>query len=79
VPMTNTRVTLAGTEAEAKSVAAWNFLVYLQSNQYVEIMWAVSDVDLIMPTITSTSTPAPSPTLYGPSIPSLIATMTQVG
>ena len=79
VPMTNTRVTLTGTEAEAKSVAAWNFLVYLQANQYVELMWAVSDVDLIMPTITSTSTPAPSPTLYGPSIPSLIVTMTQVG
>ena len=71
VDMTNTKVTLSGDEDSAKAVAAWNFLVYLEANQYVELIWTVDDLRMEMPSITSG--------LNGPSIPSLIVTMTQVG
>lgn len=71
VAMTNTKITLTGNLASAKAVAAWNFLVYLTANQYVELVWAVDDIRVEMPTITSG--------LIGPNIPSLIVTMTQVG
>ena len=71
IDMSNTKVTLSGDEDSAKTVASWNFLVYLEANQYVELMWTVDDLRMEMPTITTG--------LNGPSIPSLIATMTQVG
>lgn len=71
VDMSNTKITLTGDEDSAKTVASWNFLVYLEANQYVELMWSVDDLRMEMPTITTG--------LNGPSIPSLIATMTQVG
>ncbi len=71
VDFTNTKITLSGDEDAAKEVAAWNFLVYLEANQFVELMWTVDDLRMQMPTITTG--------LNGPSIPSLIVTMTQVG
>lgn len=57
ISFTNTKVTLTGDEDSA--------------GQYVELMWSVDDLRLVMPTISSG--------LIGPSIPSLIVTMTQVG
>ena len=71
VDLTNTKVTLSGDEDSAKAVAAWNFLIYLEANQFVELMWTVDDLRMEMPSITSG--------LNGPGIPSLIVTMTQVG
>jgi len=71
VEMSNTKITLTGDEDAAKTVAAWNFLVSLQANQYVELMWSVDDIRMQMPTIASG--------LSGPGIPSLILTLTQVG
>ena len=71
VSYSNTRLTLTGTADAAKAVASWNFLVSLNAGQYVQLMWAVSDLDLIIETIGAV---APSP-----EIPSLIVTMTQVG
>ncbi len=71
IDLTNTKITLSGDEDTAKTVAAWNFLIYLEANQYVELIWTVDDLRLEMPTITTG--------LDGPSIPSLIVTMTQVG
>ena len=71
VDMSNTKITLSGDEDSAKAVASWNFLVYLDANQFVELMWTVDDLRLEMPTITTG--------LNGPNIPSLIVTMTQVG
>ena len=71
VPYSNTKLTLTGSSDAAKAVASWNFLVSLDANQYVQLMWAVSDVDLIIET---TGAVAPAP-----EIPSLIVTMTQVG
>ena len=71
ISFTNTKVTLTGDEDTAKTVASWNFLIKLDAGQYVELMWSVDDLRLVMPTITTG--------LIGPSIPSLIVTMTQVG
>lgn len=71
ISFTNTKVTLTGDEDAAKTVASWNFLIKLDAGQYVELMWSVDDLRLVMPTITTG--------LIGPSIPSLIVTMTQVG
>ena len=71
ISFTNTKVTLTGDEDAAKTVASWNFLIKLDAGQYVELMWSVDDLRLVLPTITTE--------LIGPSIPSLIVTMTQVG
>lgn len=70
-PFTNTQITLTGSDASAKYVAAWNFLIDLNAGESVQLMWSVTDVDLIMPAITSG--------LIGPSVPSLIVTVNQVG
>lgn len=52
-------------------VAAWNFLVALNANEYVELSWSGTDAG----TYLRDGTPAAG---YGPQIPSVIATMTLV-
>ncbi|NCW34958.1 MAG: hypothetical protein EBV91_03215 [Actinobacteria bacterium] len=71
VTYSNTKLTLTGSDDAAKAVAAWNFLVSLTAGQYVQLMWSVSDLDLIIEAIGAAS-PAPE-------TPSLIVTLTQVG
>ena len=71
VPYSNTKITLTGTDDAAKAVAAWNFLVQLGAGENVQLMWSVSDLDLI---IEASGAVAPHP-----EIPSLIVTLTQVG
>ena len=71
VPYSNTKITLTGTDDAAKAVAAWNFLVQLGAGENVQLMWSVSDFDLI---IEASGAVAPHP-----EIPSLIVTLTQVG
>ena len=71
VSYSNTKITLTGNSDAAKAVASWNFLISLNAGQFVQLMWSVSDVDLI---IEATGAAAPAP-----EIPSLIVTMTQVG
>lgn len=53
------------------TVAAWNFYVSLANNDYVELAWAVNTAGINILSNTSFSP--------GPTIPSIIATMTQVG
>jgi len=71
VPFSNTRLTLTGTDDAAKAVAAWNFFVTMNAGQYLQLMWTVSDLDLIIESFAA-ATPAPE-------IPSLILTLSQVG
>lgn len=52
-------------------VAAWNFMVYLQANEYLEIFWSVTDVAVSI--IYNPPRSAPE----RPGIPSLIVTMQQ--
>lgn len=50
-------------------VASWNFVSYLDTNNYIEIAWATTDSAIQV----IASTP-----LIGPSIPSVIATLIQI-
>jgi len=70
VPWSNTRSWLVGNNA--KQVAAWNFVISLTANQYVQIYWSSPDADVRL----YAESPGASPTR--PEIPSVIATLTQV-
>jgi hypothetical protein len=70
IPWSNTRNWLSGDDA--KQVAAWNFVISLESREFIEIYWSSADdqaqlfseTDLVNPT--------------RPGIPSVILTVTQV-
>lgn len=68
VPNTASTIALQGTAA--RLVAAWNFVIQLEANHYVELMWATDD--------TNATILAASATSVWPAIPSVIATVTQV-
>lgn len=68
VPNTTTTLTLQGTAA--RQVAAWNFVIQLEAANYVELMWAADDSDVIILAASATS--------VWPAIPSVICTVTQV-
>lgn len=66
IPNSATRLAIQGTSAE--TVAAWNFLLDLNSGDYFELMWAVDDIN--------THITAEPPTAFCPAIPSVILTTT---
>lgn len=68
VPNTTSKVAIQGTAAEC--VAAWNFVLELEANDYIELMWATDD--------TNVQLTAASSTALFPAIPSVILTVTQV-
>lgn len=71
VPDSNTQITFE--RKDYKYVAAWNFMVDLNANDYVQLMWFSND-----PTVrVSYAPPAVAP--IRPAIPSLILTVNQVG
>ena len=70
VPWTNTSVAVSTT---LKSVAAWNFVIELNANDFVQIMWSSPDVNMRL----FSQPAATNPTR--PGIPSVIVTVTQVG
>lgn len=65
VANSGSQVRLQGNDAEV--VAAWNFLLNLNANDYFELMYSVDDVDLILLAVAATS-PVPA-------IPSVILTV----
>jgi hypothetical protein len=68
----NTIVTVSGNAAAAKTVAAWNYMLQVNANDYVELMWRTSDTRLEF-----IADPAgTSPTR--PAIPSVILSAHQV-
>ena len=67
VPQSNTKVTVNNNSPYV--VAAWNFLVYLKAKEYCRLMWATDNTQIKA----EASTASP-----GPSIPSVIVTVTQV-
>jgi len=72
VPDSNTIVTVSGSALAAKTVAAWNYMLQVSANDYVELMWRTSDTRLEL-----IADPAgTSPTR--PAIPSVILTAHQV-
>lgn len=73
VPNSNTRVIVPGSN-EGYTVAAWNFFVNVQANDYVQLIWSASDSDVEIlheEEVAGTG-------LYQPGIPSIILTVNQV-
>lgn len=54
-------------------IAAWNFLVPMAAGDYVELMWYSADTTVVISQLPAQTIPAI------PAVPSLIATLTQVG
>lgn len=72
VPDTNTRVTVSGGASAAKTVAAWNFVLKLEEDDYLELYWSATDTNIILHHEDGQTSPT------RPAIPSVIATLTQV-
>jgi hypothetical protein len=70
VPYSNTRLQLSGNGA--KQVAAWNFMLSLSANEYVELCWSSPDTDVIIHAEVAQVTPT------RPGVPSVIATIAMV-
>ena len=68
VANTASKVAIQGTAAE--TVAAWNFVIDLEPTNYVELMWATDDTNVILHAASANS--------VWPAIPSVICTVTQV-
>ena len=70
VPRSDTELTVNG--SQAKHVAAWNFMLPIVANDYVELMWRTDDVGARILYQGSSSNPS------RPEIPSVIVTVQQV-
>ena len=75
VPNSNTQIAINKAQAGnfGKTVAAWNTLLPLSASQYVEIQWSATGNGVILHASGSASNPT------RPAIPSVIATLTQIG
>lgn len=67
---TNTIITLDGNNK--KVVAAWNWVLYLAVNDYIEIAWSSPDIDMRLVYEASSGSPTK------PAVPSVIVTVTNV-
>jgi cytoskeletal protein CcmA (bactofilin family) len=56
-----------------RSVAAWNFMLPIQANDYVELMWSCNAATGQLAAMGTQTTP------NRPAVPSVIATLTQIG
>lgn len=70
VANSNTEITLIGNSG--KHVAAWNWLVSADTNDYYEICWHSSDINVFVNYIVAQSNPT------RPAIPSVILTVWQI-
>jgi hypothetical protein len=68
VPYSASHVTIQGSTAE--SIAAWNFIVILEADDYFEIAWSSTDTNVIIKVATAAAGP---PVI--PAIPSVILTV----
>jgi hypothetical protein len=67
-----TDVIIAGNANEAQTVAAWNWVLPIKANDWIEIKWSTSDTDIVLFATGSRTNPV------RPSVPSIILTTTQV-
>lgn len=65
---TNTKIVM---NSNSYNVASWNFFVEAVADDYFEIMWATSDIDLVIE--------AEAPGVVHPGTPSIILTVNQIG
>jgi len=68
VPNSATKVVIDGPNSEI--VPAWNFVLVLQANDYFELAWQSSDIDVVIPYVAATGNI--------PAIPSIILTVVWV-
>lgn len=68
VPYTASKVVIQGTNAEI--IAAWNFVIQLTANDYVELAWSSTDTNVHLSAVTPVTGP---PAI--PGIPSVILTV----
>jgi hypothetical protein len=68
----NTIITVSGGAAAAKTVAAWNYMLQVNANDYVELMWRTSDTRLEFIADPAGTNPT------RPAIPSVILSAHQV-
>lgn len=68
LPDSATKIVIDGPNNEI--VAAWNFVLVLEANDYFELAWQSSDTDVIVPYVTATGNI--------PAIPSIILTVSWV-
>jgi hypothetical protein len=68
VPDSASKVVIDGPNAEL--VAAWNFVLVLEANDYFELAWQSSDTNVVIPYVAATGNI--------PAIPSIILTVTWV-
>ena len=69
IPDTNTRIAVNTNSPYV--VAAWNFFVPINAGEYVEVYWATDNLNIVLEHNTGS--------MGGPSIPSTIITINQVG
>jgi hypothetical protein len=72
VANSNTRLSISGPAAQAKTVAAWNWLITVTAGQYVELKWSTNDEDIILHHENAQTGPT------RPAIPSVIVTAVKV-
>jgi hypothetical protein len=72
IPNSNTELTIEKISGGGKLVAAWNYMVQLNANQYVQLMWCSTRSDTQLHYHGTQSTPT------RPATPSVIATITQI-
>ena len=76
VPGSSTQITVPARKSAGVfgyAVASWNIFLSMTASQYVEIIWLPTSVDVTVEALPGSVTPA-----Y-PAIPSVIATVNQVG
>ena len=66
----NTIVTVSGAATAAKTVPAWNYMLELNSGDYIEIFWYTTDTNIRLITFSAVGSI--------PAVPSVIATVQQV-
>ncbi len=68
VPDSNTKIVIDGPNNEI--VAAWNFVLVMEANDYFELAWESADTDVIIPYVAATNN--------RPAIPSIILSVSWV-
>jgi hypothetical protein len=68
VPDSNTKIVIDGPNNEI--VAAWNFILVMQANDYFELAWEAADTNVVIPYVAATNN--------RPAIPSIIMTVVWV-
>ncbi len=67
-----TKVTVSGSASQAKTVAAWNYMLELAANDYIELYWSATNTNVALVAEAGQLNPT------RPAIPSVILTAQQV-